>query len=67
MYTGGFMAIWTDADVETLKAKYLTTGIVDLAAELGRSRASIYLKANALKLIKLPRRPKVEDAPVSEG
>ena len=61
------MASWTDADVETLKAKYFTTGIVDLATELGRSRAAIYLKANSLKLIKLPRKPKVEDAPVSEG
>ena len=56
---------WTDADVETLKAKYLTTRITDLAAELGRSRAAVYLKANSLKLAKIARKPK--DAPVSEG
>lgn len=65
------MASWTDADVETLKAKYFTTGIADLATELGRSRAAIYLKANQLKLIKLPRKtsPAIvqTDAPVSEG
>ena len=65
------MASWTDADVEKLKAKYFTTGIADLAIELGRSRAAIYLKANQLKLIKLPRKtpPAIvqTDAPVSEG
>ena len=61
------MAAWTEADVEALKAKYLTTSIVDLAAELGRSRASIYLKANALKLIKLPRKPKNNQADVENS
>jgi len=59
------MASWKAEDVQTLKDKYLTTGIGDLVAELGRTRAAIYLKANQLKLVKLARKPK--NAPISEN
>ena len=66
------MATWKAEDVQTLKDKYLTTGIADLVTELGRSRAAIYLKANQLKLVKLARKPKSQpvmttDAPISEN
>ena len=66
------MAPWKAEDVQTLKDKYLTDSIADLATELGRTRAAIYLKANQLKLVKLARKPKSQpvmttDAPVSEG
>ena len=64
------MASWKAEDVQTLKDKYLTDSIADLATELGRTRAAIYLKANQLKLVKLARKPKSQpvmttDAPVS--
>ena len=59
------MASWKAEDVQTLKDKYLTTGIADLVTELGRTRAAIYLKANQLKLVKLARKPK--NAPISEN
>ena len=60
---------WTDGDLAALREKYDLVPIVDIAAELGRTRASVYLRAHQMGLAK-PHKPKSQpimsfDAPIS--
>lgn len=59
------MKKWTAEDVETIKADYLTTPIAVLAERMGRSRPSVYIKAQELKLVKKARKPKETHEPVA--
>lgn len=49
---------WIDADIETIKQNYHSKPITEIALMIGRSRAAVYQKAQALNLIKVPRKPK---------
>ena len=47
---------WTDADVALLRERYRADGPRALAAEMGRSRAAVAMKAHHLGLARPPKR-----------
>jgi hypothetical protein len=47
---------WTETEIKALQDGYQTRGVKELATEFGRTRASVYLKANEMKLSKIARR-----------
>ena len=52
---------WTAEDIDAIKAHYLTTPIAALATQMGRTASSVYIKAQELKLVKKPRKPKANE------
>jgi hypothetical protein len=64
---------WTDEDVAVLREKYDSLPVAQIAIQLGRTRASVYLRAHQMGLAK-PHKPKSvpvtptvlpSDAPIS--
>lgn len=47
---------WTENEIKALQDGYQSRGVKELATEFGRTRASVYLKANELKLSKITRK-----------
>lgn len=62
------MKKWTTEELEIIKTNYLTMPIASIAEKMGRSKPSVYIKAQELKLIKKPRKAKeLAIEPVSTG
>lgn len=53
---------WDSSDIETINANYHSKSIQEIAQMIGRTRAAVYQKAQAMNLIKVPRKPKIEKA-----
>lgn len=53
--------IWTDADVATLREHYGKMPMADLAAKMGRTKASLFTRANILGLVHGYHRPWSDD------
>lgn len=49
---------WSEEQVQYLKANYFGKLIAQIAHDMGRTKASVYIKAQELGLVKVPRKPK---------
>jgi hypothetical protein len=58
---------WSEEQVQYLRANYFGKRIAQIAEEMNRTRASVYIKAQELGLTKVPRKPKEENGPQPEG